>query len=133
MVEIKKESEVSVVPESWRDINPISGYYITDYSTIGTISNVNNALDNKNIFATVPQARVSLAMSQLSQLMKAAGDCDVDWGDKEKMKYCIIRYDKKIIAHDYFLYYYFLAFNTEGIRDDFMKKHKELIEQYYEL
>jgi hypothetical protein len=87
----------------------------------------------KNIFATEKQAKSSLAMAQLSQLMKDLGDeCVVDWTSTQ-VKYSIIRDRNQITANQNYDIYQFLAFKTSIVRDEFMKIHEKLIKEYFEL
>ncbi len=83
-----------------------------------------------NIFKTEKQARSSLAMAQLSQLMAYLGDeCDVDWNDAS-LKCTIYKFQNSIRADINRHMYQFLAFKTAKVRDAFLEKHKELIKDY---
>lgn len=127
-----QEEIKSVVPDSWEDLKEVKGWWIDMYSEIEEVIEADCRNDNKNLFVTENQAKKALAMAQLSQLMKATGDCEIDWSDYKK-KYCIIREGNDISTSYSYHVYLFLSFNTESIRDEFMEKHMDLIRTYFEL
>lgn len=127
--------ELSVI-KSWADLsklNGISGYHIDTRSNIVPIYDVWAVTENKNLFATKKQARSALAYAQLTQLMQATGDCDVDWEDHTSLKHCIVRNANIITFGIYFREFHPLAFKTKEIRDLFQIKHNKLIKEYFEL
>lgn len=116
----------------WEDLKKVIGYAIDENSRILSV-NWHNSKERKNTFATEKQALSSLAAAQLSQLMKEVnGDWVADWVE-DSVKYTLLRARNKIGADYCYNTYHFLAFPTEEIRDTFLKNHKELIEQYFEL
>lgn len=124
-----------IVPDKWEDLDKISGYYI---SPVGNIYECTSYIDvftycNKNIFTTKKQAKSALAYAQLTQLMKATGDCDVDWSSFDKAKYCIRRINNNLNVDFYKNTFGFLAFNTKSACEEFLKKHIDLIKQFYQL
>lgn len=125
-----------LVIDSWEALERIEGHYINNHSTIkyAEYSNASTNDNNKNIFKSKKQALSALAYAQLTQLMAATGDCDnIDWEDVNSTKYCIVRFNGGIIKYVTDVYHYFLAFNTESVRDEFLEKHQELIRQFYQL
>ncbi len=118
--------------KSWEELNAINGYYVDSSSSIVVSPNYKlTSMANKNIFATEKQAISSLAMSQLSQLMKDLGEeCEVNWNDNSN-KYCIKRFGKSIEVATNNELFQFLAFKTEKMADMFLEKHRELINQYW--
>jgi hypothetical protein len=127
------KSKQPIVPDSWDKLGDIGGYYFYSDCTIHTIKYTNTSnLANKNVATTEKHCLSMLAFAQLSQLMKATGDCDVDWSD-EKIKYCILRRGLEVTKFDAYLIYYNLAFKTEAVRDEFLQKHQDLIKQYFML
>ena len=120
--------------KQWSDLGRIGGYFVTDNATVSRYQEVSNIATNKNVFATKEQALSSLAMSQLSQLLKDLGnECDVDWSNPDLIKYTIGNHSNEIKGCTTYNNYYFLAFRTEKIRDEFMNTHMELIRQYFML
>lgn len=121
------------VVDKWEDLEVLNGYYIDDDSKIIPVRSRILIPSNKNIFATEKQAKSSLAAAQLSQLLESTGDCNVDWASLGKPKYTIHRDGNRLVGSLHRNTYYFLAFNTEAIRDEFLTKHEDLIKQYFEL
>jgi len=129
-----KEELEGVVLKDWSELEGISGYFIESDSGISTyrVKRGNPESHCKNTFATMKQAKSSLAMAQLSQLMKDLGsECEVDW--VSGLKYCINRYKEEVRQDDFLNNYCFLAFNTAKMRDTFAKKHERLIKDYFML
>lgn len=130
--ELYPELKPSVVPNSWKDLKEINGYIVDNLSDVCSRSLITYS-KNKNVFATGKQAKSALAYAQLTQLMKATGDCDVNWDNPNKMKHTIERYSDAIKRNTVCSIYNPIAFKTESIRDEFFNKHQELLKQYYEL
>lgn len=126
-----KEELEGVVLKDWYELSNISGCYLASDSRCVNIDNRKAEGDQKNIFATEKQVKSALAMAQLSQLMKDLGDeCNVDWGDLSD-KHCILRACNHLSATSYKNTYHFLAFKTAKVRDAFLKKHEQLIKDYF--
>ena len=135
--ELKEQAEAALpksrVPDSWRELKEIKGYWLDGDSNIHSADCI-NAPRHRNIFATKSQAKSALAAAQLSQLMKATnGDWVLDWEDIRTAKYCIRRYANRIEGVDWKGTYSLLAFPSAELRDEFMTKHEALIKQYFEL
>lgn len=130
-----KEELEGIVLKDWRELEDITGYWITPTSVI--ILNINKLGGveiNRNIFATEKQAKSALAMAQLSQLMQDLGDeCDIDWTVGVTPKHVIQRYKNSLIPYCSQIAYSFLAFKTPEIRNAFMTKHERLIKDYFML
>ena len=114
----------------WEELGTVSGWYADDDSQVSkTIINHPANENNKNVWATKEQAEASLAMSQLSQLMRQVnGDWKPDWvgnGDK----YVIYYFDGGINTAAFMDGHCFLSFETAKIRNTFLENHRELIEQ----
>lgn len=122
----------SVVPESWESLGEVCWYYTNIYSSIVEATEQETTNTNKNIRPTKELAKASLAMSQLAQLRNKTWENDwgwkPDWGDGS-IKYTIIFWNYKIKKDWIQGYRRFLVFRTEEIRDEFLEKHRELIEQ----
>lgn len=122
-----------VVFDKWEDLGVIEGYYIDGADSSLSHASVHAQARDRNIYKTQKQALSSLAYAQLTQLMAATGDCDVDWSNGAKTKYCITR-NGNGVNHDYFgITFQFIAFNTKSVRDEFFRKHEGLIKQFFQL
>lgn len=116
------------LPKTWEELEIIDGYYATVASTInGVIGRSAKIFTNKNTFTTKEQAEASIALAQLSQLMKVYNDGWVpDWKN-DTCKYTI-RYSADEISRDcYIRLNSFLAFKTNEIRDEFLENFIDLI------
>jgi hypothetical protein len=115
------------LPKSWEELQKIDGYYIGAMTSI-VIKQSKTILENKNIFATKEQAEVSIAMAQLSQLMKVYNDgWEPDWTD-EDFKYCIDIHCERIRFTYFQATKKFLSFKDKETRDLFLENFRELIE-----
>jgi hypothetical protein len=127
--ELYPELNKKQLPKSWEDLEKINGNYVDAKCNNVRFFDGNTHDYNRNVFATKEQAEASIAMAQLSQLMKVYNDgWEADWSDN-KVKYGIF-YDKGIA------YVYkgnsvscFLSFKDEEIAEIFFQNFKELIEQ----
>lgn len=118
----------------WDNLEKIEGYYIMNNSNIGTVEHRATTINHKNVFATEQQAKSALAYAQLTQLMKATGDCDVDWSNNLTKKYYIELNGTKSLQVNYSsLTRQFLAFKTKEIAEEFMQKHESLIKQFFQI
>lgn len=124
--------------KSWEDLGEISWYHVDDEDC--TIKHREDVKAEYNKYwclrATKEQAEASIAMAQLSQLMKNVnGDWKPDRNER-KTKYIIyIRlwvvdvWDNWICGQSVFYWKRFLSFPTREIRDTFLENHRELIEK----
>lgn len=119
------------LPESWEELKKISGYYISTASNIKNYE-YNTCNLNKNTFRTIQQAKSSIAMAQLSQLMYVYNDgWEANWGNANT-KYILERVNNNNIGKsNHFREYQFLAFKTPEIRDKFLENFRDLIEEYF--
>ena len=117
------------LPKTWEELIRVEGYYINssgyviDYEGV-----VNNS--NKTLFASLKQAKASIALAQLSQLREVYRQGWVpDWG-KQDNKYCIEFFDKNIIQiESWARRNYFLSFQSRAIAEEFLENFRDLIEQ----
>ena len=128
----------SIYPGDWEDYfidNYIEGFYIEgEYAEHTFITNC--GYQDKSVFKTKKQAQTSIAYAQLTQLMALPcynGTWVPNWGNKEQIKYCIVRYNNTTGTSTVDSDFKFLAFKSKEIRDIFLKNHLNLIEQFYEL
>lgn len=119
---------VVALPKTWEELNKINGYYISGHSRIENLDTSVGCIDiNKNVFATEEQAKATIALAQLSQLMHVYNDGWVpDWND-DNMKYCIKYYKNEIITERRYVYSLFLAFKTNELAETFLENFKDLI------
>jgi len=113
----------------WDDVKGIKGWFSTGKDV--------NLLDEKgtrmsiwmNVFATKEQARASIAMAMLSQMMKEHNEGWVpDWTNNED-KHIIIYFGKEPNRIIVDRSQRFLAFPTKEKADKFIEAYKDLIEQ----
>lgn len=86
------ELGIKCLPKSWKDLVKIDGFYIDNYSLIDSVGDCSTSdIEHKNIFATKEQAEASIAIAQLSQLMKVYnGDWEADWTNNKRDKFAIV-------------------------------------------
>ena len=126
------------LPKTWEEFcgdNPIkkNEYFIDEYGEITYAAEKHRATNLKNILPNKETAEAFLALMQLIQLR----DCyrqgwKPDWKDGSK-KHCIVVYDSYIHKESYLKLNTTLSFQSEEIRDKFMKNFSELIEKAKEL
>ena len=130
--------EEKKLPESFYDLYKIDGYYydIDESSSIQVpyfeqAKGARAMFLNTYIFATEQQAKASLALAQLTQLLKAYnGDWKPDWEDMGEDKYTI-EYDgrNQLFLNTRTFTTQLLTFETTEKRDHFRKHHVDLIKQ----
>ncbi len=117
-----------VLPKSWEALGEISGFYVdsssdTNKSTKGTAEQ-----HNKNTFATKEQAEASIALAQLSQLIKVYNDGWVaDWSNRSENKYCIRFCKNGLLKEISNFSSNFLSFKDAETRDLFLENFSDLI------
>ena len=126
------------IAKRWRDNKDalISGFSISsEDSRIYPFTFGHNKKSNYNVFTTEKQAKSSLAMARISQIM--ANDprfggviSDKEWRDQSINKYGVYRWQNEIAKNCTFSTYDFLSFHTEEQRDLFLKENEDLIEDY---
>ena len=111
----------------------LSGYRIWDYDSNIYVTNKLIASDySKNVFLTEKEAKSSLAMSQISQLMPYYGGAitDEEWNDRGMRKFVIIRHCNRVFFDTTYAFYEYLAFYTKEQRDNFYKNNEQLVKDY---
>jgi len=115
------------LPKSWGELEKVSGYYLVSYGAVRDVTDAPTEENNISIFATKEQAEASIALAQLSQLMKVYnGDWVANWSDSD-FKYCLEFYVDELIQEEYTLVQKFLAFKDAKTRDLFLDNFRELI------
>lgn len=130
--------EAKEVPMRWRDNedNHISGYWIGANSDLEYVENYQNDYNNHNIFVTLKQAKSTLAMARISQIMendKRFGGVvtDEEWKvNNGIMKYAISRFGDDILIDSYYHKYHFLSFYTYQQAKLFLEENEDLVKQY---
>jgi hypothetical protein len=119
---------VTALPKTWIELNKINGYSIDGASRIEKLGDSVGCIDiNKNVFATEEQAKASIALAQLSQLMQVYNDGWVpDWKD-DNYKHNIEYYIDETIIETRCSYSSFLAFKTQETAKLFLENFKDLI------
>ena len=115
------------LPKSWEELENISGAYVNEESGTLTRESYPIRQADKNIFATKGQAKASIAMAQLSQLMKVYND-GADYKDNSK-NYCICVYENEVRIDIFYKYRCFLTFKDKETADLFLENFRDLIEQ----
>jgi len=116
-------------PTKWSDFYLISGAYITSGSNINTIQDKRNDDIDKNTWPTKELAEASLALCQLVRYRDAWNEGWVpDWTDINTSKYVIHPFKGELHTDHYALVQSVLSFKSTGIRDEFLKTFKDLLE-----
>ena len=112
---------------------PISGYYVYDGTTCH-LPGAPNGTCHKDVFATEKYAKSALAMAQISQIIandgRFGGVIDNEWRNYAIGKYCILRYDNKLMKDVLQHTYHLLAFHTAEQRDLFLEENEQLVKDY---
>jgi translation initiation factor 2 beta subunit (eIF-2beta)/eIF-5 len=116
------------LPKSWEELGEIDGYYVTSGCKVLSTCNFHRDEDDKNVFATKEQAEASIALAQLSQLMKVYnGDWVADWTDNAEGKHCVWFFKNEIATDCSYSLSSFLAFKDAKTRDLFLENFRDLI------
>ena len=115
------------LPKSWGDLKEIEGFYTNGDSNIFSTRGCTKKR-NRKLFATKEQAEASIALAQLSQLMKVYNDGWVAmWEYNEQDKFCIYFFKNQIITDCSYSLSSFLAFKDAKTRDLFLENFRDLI------
>ena len=126
-----KPKGIKTIEDLYKSVKTFDGYSVfsgrVEFGNNHIYSNV-----NKSVFLTEKEAKSSLAMSQISQLMPYYGGAitDEEWSDSDTTKYAIARHKGTSIYDNTIFCYHFLAFHTEEQRDDFLEHNYELVKNY---
>lgn len=130
-VENYSELGVKPLPKTWEELEELKGYFVeSSYSNVLSVTDGSITTRNYNVFLTEEQAKASLALAQLSQLMNVYNEGWVpDWKNSKEKKHVIIFYQEDISLEEYNLTRKFLSFKTKEIAELFLKNFKDLILQ----
>jgi hypothetical protein len=117
------------LPKSWEELKEFNGFYVHEDSEILEADCI-TAIMNKNVFATKKQAEASIALAQLSQLMKVYNDGWVpDWNKEDEYKHCI-EFELNMIVYSVSeITSRFLSFKDEETCKLFLENFADLIEK----
>jgi len=118
------------LPKTWEELGRINGHYIDGDSFGWMVADIKTSRHNKNIFRTKEQAKASIALAQLSQLMFVYNEgWQPNWKDPYENKRCIAFRENHINILITIKTQCFLAFKTPKIRDKFLENFEDLIWQ----
>jgi hypothetical protein len=116
------------LPKSWEELDWLDGYYVDSSSDVNPLNDGGILPRNHNIFATREQAEASIALAQLSQLMKVYnGDWVADWNRITQDKFCIEFCNDIINKVTNVGTSKFLSFKDAETRDLFLENFSDLI------
>lgn len=123
----KKEKVVNC----WKDIEAISGTWISHSSEFYDYHDKMPCYGNKNVFLNEKYAKSALALAQISQLLPYY-DSNVDWNNNTS-KFCVYREGNNIDIKIFSFIYHPLAFKTYEEAARFLKHNKQLVKDFYML
>ena len=118
------------LPESWMDLNEVSGYYIDSFSKIDSYENRPTSEENKNVFVNQNLAKSAVAKAQLSQLLHSFHS---GWSNQLD-NYAIFPQISEGIIKPYIgisVLPQFLSFRSREKAILFYQQHEDLIQEYW--
>jgi len=123
-----KQSDNNKLPKTWEELGSVKGYHVSD--NVDSILSLYSNPWNKQVYRTKEQAKASIALAQLSQLMFVYNKgWEPDWKNANKKKYCIIFNVDVPSLSELLTTQHFLAFKTREIRIKFLENFRDLILQ----
>lgn len=117
------------LPKTWEDLKSVKGWWVTEQANLNT-ANSNAEKGNENVFVTKEQAKAAIALAQLSQLREVYRQGWVpDWKNSGVAKYSITKIKYEIDTVNIYNSAHFLSFQSEEVRDEFLRNFKDLIEE----
>ena len=118
------------LPKTRGEAGKVSGCFVDTKSNLIPAFGEIATPQNKNIFRTEEQAKASIALAQLSQLMFVYNDgWEPNWEDVTEDQYCIEFRRNRPCKSKLLTTQRFLAFKTEEIRIKFLENFENLIWQ----
>lgn len=131
---VRKEEKKKPVIRTYQDLIDnnikLEGSYIGSDSSIYTKGYYCRITD-RNTAASEKVAKSMLAMAMISQLMPYYGGAitDEEWRDSIEKSF-ISKFDGKLSFGITVFNYEYLAFHTQGQRDEFLKYNEQLVKDY---
>jgi hypothetical protein len=120
------------LPKSFSEIGVVHGWFFNENEVLEETNKCQDKGGFRYCFATENQAKSSLAMAKLSQLMAVYNNgWQADWNDEDESKFCIVFYDGAIRVDSLCSTKRFLAFKTKEIAEEFLENFREDIETYF--
>lgn len=117
------------LPKTWKELEIIYWYYVDKLSDIRSCEDAKTNGSNRIFRKTEEQAKASIAMSQLSQLMYVYNDGWEPDRTVDSIKYWIFFRAWIITFEKFYFNHVFLVFKTEEICKEFLHNFRELIEE----
>jgi hypothetical protein len=117
------------LPKSWEDLKKIDGYSVSIFSKIKYYQKTDCVESVFFTFATKEQAEASIAMAQLSQLMKVYNDGHVADYSGNSLNYYIRFMRNELRIDSSYCYRSFLRFKDKETAQLFLENFKDLLEQ----
>lgn len=118
------------LPKTWEELKIIDGWFVRGASIIEEVEEQDTITMNKNIFATKEQAEASIALAQLSQLLKVYREnWTPNWSDNEQKKWCIYFHSNELYNVTFYQAHHFLSFPTQELAQEFLDNFRDLIEK----
>ncbi|WP_396174269.1 hypothetical protein [Flavobacterium sp.] len=131
IVALKKYlAENPKMPESWMDLDEVTGYYVDSFSKIESHENRPTSEENKNVFVNQNLAKSAVAKAQLSQLLQSFHS---GWSNQLE-NYAIFPQISEGIIKPYIgiaILPQFLSFRSREKATLFYQQHQELIHEYW--
>lgn len=113
------------LPRSWKELELVGGYYINPYAEIIVYNGASPKDSLRDVWPTEEEAKAALALSQLLQLRNAWGGWNRTCERQKSEGYSIMLSDVGGDNVSCFLF----TFENEGIRRDFQRTFKDLLEE----
>lgn len=122
------EIEKKELPKTWEELEKVGGWFVDNLCNLTIIDNADINKSNRNVFSTKEEAEADIALAQLTQLRKVYRDGWIpDWTDRNQGKYCVYFCENEIDTCTAYSKNYFLAFQSEEVRDEFENNFSEII------
>lgn len=125
------ELGIEIVLRGWEELDFERSYWV---NFNGVITRDKYDTSFSYCHTSVPtekHAKSMIAFAKLSMLMADLGyECKVDWRPPS-VKYVILCVENRVQLEEVHVTAQFLAFKTEKVRDAFLRKHRQLINEYF--
>jgi hypothetical protein len=122
-----KKKELSL-PKTYDALESVSGWYTTPTSETEYERTTKPNTCDINLFASVEQAKASLALAQLSQLREVYRQgWQPNWDDGKIDNWCLYFYENEFKVGLCYHHHHFLSFQSKEIAEEFLNNFKDLI------